>query len=57
MEPDDTSEPQNPPSKPTNPNANPEEGGPVGSFEELLKLDPTQVKSIEVRPDSVNESA
>jgi hypothetical protein len=46
---DDTSGPQNPPSTPTNPSANPEEGGPLGSFEELLKLDPTQVKSIKVR--------
>lgn len=35
-------------SKPTRPNAKPEENEPVGSFEELLDLDPKQVKSIKV---------
>jgi hypothetical protein len=41
---------QNPASSPTNPNAKPAENAPVGSFEELLKLDPKKVKFVRVVP-------
>jgi hypothetical protein len=39
-----------PPSKATKPSAKPAENGPVGSFEELLQLDPKDVKKIRVAP-------
>ena len=36
--------------KPTNQNEKPKENERVGSFEELLKLDPKKVKSFKVEP-------